>query len=551
LVGCAVSTLAQRAGVDDAARQAAMAQVLARVREEGLREVRIAWGDLHGSFRGKTLIVSSNGDCPALSEAFADGIGLVGTVLMKDSSDRTVYKVFEPGAAVALPALRGAANLQLLPDPASFQSLPWAPHTGWLRATPLFADGSAVAIDPRGVLQRALARLAERGLHLRCGLEVEFHIYRIVDDGLAAEAAAWPSEPPAVRLLHPGYKLLAEEGADMAHEALAIVRDTALALGLPLRSLEIELGPSQFEAVFDATGALTAADHMLLFRNATRQALRRAGYHASFVCKPPLPHAIASGWHLHHSVVDGTGANAFVRATGTAALGSLAGAAGSAEPSAWPKALPGELQSELPSELQSEASGQAREVLSDFGTHWLAGLLAHANGMAALCAPTLNAYSRYQGSMMAPQAAVWGRDNRGAMLRVVGEPGDAGTRIENRLGEPMANPYLMMAAQVWAGLDGVERALHPGPATVDPYSLGASGGSGVGGLGGATSTAAPALPTSLPQALDALAADGVMQAGLGPPMAQLLQAIQRQACSRFEAATDRETWLRCEYFGRY
>ncbi len=479
-------------------RQAAVAQVMARVQSEGLREVRIAWGDLHGSFRGKTLILGT--EAKPLREAFEQGVGMVGTVLMKDSADRTVYKVFEPGADVALPALRGASNVLLRPDPASFQRLPWAPHTGWLRAEPVFAEGSPVAIDPRYVLQRALAQLAQRGLHLCCGLEVEFHIYRIVDDGLAAQAAAWPSEPPSLRLLHPGYKLLAEDCADMAHEALGLVRDTALALGLPLRSLEVELGPSQFEAVFDATDALTAADHMLLFRNATRQALRRAGYHASFVCRPPLAHAIASGWHLHHSVVDAAGANVFYRT----------------------KAAP------------DAGAGTARQVLSEQGTHWLAGLLAHAPGMAALCAPTINAYSRYQGSVMAPQAAVWGRDNRGAMLRVVGEPGDAGTRIENRLGEPMANPYLMMAAQVWAGLDGIARMLEPGPATLDPYT-----------------TAAPALPKSLPDALDALAADAVLCTGLGAPMAQLLQAIKRQECRRYEAATDRDAWLRCEYFGRY
>jgi glutamine synthetase len=79
--------------------------------------------------------------------------------------------------------------------------------------------------------------------------------------------------------------------------------------------------------------------------------------------------------------------------------------------------------------------------------------------MAALCAPTIPAYSRFQGSLMAPQAAVWGRDNRGAMLRVVGDrPGEASsaTRIENRLGEPLANPYLMIAAHVFAGLDGLQ-----------------------------------------------------------------------------------------------
>ncbi len=522
-----MKTLAQRAGVDDAARQAAVAQVLERVREEGLREVRITWGDLHGSFRGKTLIVgataSAHADAhthahpPALRNAFEDGIGMVGTVLMKDSSDRTVYKVFEPGAELALPALRGAANLLLLPDPASFQRLPWAPHTGWLRATPYFADGTPVAIDPRGVLQRALGQLAQRGLALRCGLEVEFHVYRIVDDGLATEAAAWPSEPPSLRLLHPGYKLLAEDCADLAHEALAIVRDTALALGLPLVSLEIELGPSQFEAVFAATDALTAADHMLLFRNATRQALRRAGYHASFVCKPPLAHSIASGWHLHHSVVDAaSGANVFMIDS--------------------PNAAPAE---------------QAHAVLSDLGTHWLAGLLAHAGGMAALCAPTISAYSRYQGSMMAPQAAVWGRDNRGAMLRVVGSPGDAATRIENRLGEPLANPYLLMAAQVLAGLDGVQRGLQPGPATTTPYAPSGPAAKPAASPGVSAADAPAALPTSLLQALDALAADTVLQAGLGAPMATLFDQIKRQEWARYSAAQEGETWLRREYFGRY
>ena len=82
-----------------------------------------------------------------------------------------------------------------------------------------------------------------------------------------------------------------------------IVQHTARALGLPLLSLEIELGPSQVEAVFEATDALTAADSMVLFRNGVRQALRRAGYHASFVCRPPFANVMASGWHLHQSLV--------------------------------------------------------------------------------------------------------------------------------------------------------------------------------------------------------------------------------------------------------
>ncbi len=515
-------TLAERAGLTGAAgtaavaasagnaRAAAVEAVLARVREAGLTQVRIAWGDLHGTFRGKTLVLDT--EQKVLRCAFDEGIGLVSTILLKDTSDRTAYKVFDPDAPVALPGLRGANNLLLLPDPTSLLLLPWAEKTGWLRAETFFADGTAVAIDPRRVLQQALAALAPLGFGLVCGLEVEFHIHRIVDDHLAAEDAAWPADPPALRLLHPGYNLLAENWADMAHEALSLVRENALGLGLPLRSLEIELGPSQFEAVFGAADALTAADQMLLFRNGMRQALRRAGYHVSFVCRPPLPSSIASGWHLHQSLVKlDNGRNVFMREPATLAPDMPASAG-----------------------APCAAAGDARQVLSDIGAHWLAGLLAHARGMAALCAPTIPAYGRYQGSVMAPQAALWGRDNRGAMLRVVGEPGDTATRIENRLGEPMANPYLYIAAQVYAGLDGLRRRLEPPPATDSPYA------------------AAPVmLPTTLAEALDALAADEVMQQGLGTPMARVIETVKRQELARYAAAEDRDLWLRREYFSRY
>jgi len=500
-------SLAQRCGADNAARQAACAAVMARVRQQQIEEVRIAWADVHGTQRGKTLVCGAgSNDAAALEDALDNGIGMVSTLLLKDTSDRTAFQVFEPGALQGLTGFGPGNNFLLLPNPGSFCVLPWAPRTGWLRADPFWPDGSDVRADPRGVLQRALARLADAGFGLRCGLEVEFHIYRITGEGLDPDAAGWPADPPSLALIHPGYQLLSESHADLAHEPLAIVRRTALGLSLPLRSLEIELGPSQVEAVFSATDALTAADQMLLFRSGVRQALRRAGYHASFVCKPPLPQAVASGWHLHQSLVNAEGVNAMVCAA--AADGSTGQAAG--EP------------------------GDARQVLSDTGTHWLAGLLAHAAGMTALCAPTLPAYSRYQGSVMAPQSAVWARDNRGALLRVLGAPGDPATHIENRGGEPLANPYLLIAAQVLAGLDGLQRQLLPGPATESPYAPGQN-----------------PLPTTLGQALDVLAADAVLQHGLGPVMAQIYNAIKRQEISRHDAAEDKLQWQRREYFSRY
>jgi glutamine synthetase len=490
-------TLAQRCGLDGAERQRAAHALLERLDAGAITQVRIAWADLHGALRAKTLIGRE-----ALAAAFDDGVGLVSTLLLKDTADRTAFKVFERGgldAAAGLAVLATANNVQLLPDPSSWIELPHASGTAWLRGEPFLADGTPAPADPRRVLQQALARLAAfegRGLGLRCGLEVEFHVWRIAGDGPGSEAAAWPADPSALHLLHPGYQLLSEGHADMADDALAIVRRTALGLGLPLRSLEIELGPSQFEAVFAPTDALTAADHLVLFRNHVRQALRRAGYHASFVCRPPDPPcaaAIASGWHLHQSLA--------------LAPGGVGAAA-------------------------SVMAGDGEGGLSPLGRAWLGGLLAHAAGMTALCAPTLPAYARYHGSVMAPCAAVWGRDNRGAMLRVVGE--GAATRIENRIGEPMANPYLAIAAQVLAGFDGLQRALEPGPPCETPYAAGLA-----------------QLPASLGDALDALAADRVLGDGLGAAMAAVFHTVKRHEIARHAAAADPAQWERREYLARF
>ncbi len=500
-------SLAQACGAHSPAREAACTALLRRVQELGVKQVRVFWADLHGSFRSKTLLTAGG----ALQTALQDGLGMVSTLFLKDSADHTAFKVFDPQAMAQLPGalaeFRCANNVLLLPEPASFTPLPWAADTAWLRAEPFWPDGRPVQADPRRVLQRALATLAELGMGLKCGLEVEFHIYKITDAALLVDHAAWPAEAPAVQLLHPGYQLLSDSYADLCEPALTIVRDTALGLGLPLQSLEIELGPSQFEAVFAATDALTAADQVLLFRNGVRQALRRAGYHASFVCRPPFPNAIASGWHLHQSLVNAQGHN-----------------------------------------LMAVDSPNVADHLSSLGQYWLAGLLLHAQGMTALCAPTLPAYSRYQGSVMAPQYANWGHDSRGTMLRVLhGTHGSAGsnsnsnsnrsgnsTRIENRLPEPLANPYLMMAAQVFAGLDGLAQKRLPGTAADAPYA--------------ATQVA---LPQDLSAALQALADSSVMQQGLGTGMAEVFSTIKHQELQRHAQAEDKALWLRREYFGRY
>ncbi len=226
---------------------------------------------------------------------------------------------------------------------------------------------------------------------------------------MTPEDAGQPGRPPSVSLLSHGYQYLTEQRFDQMEPALEIIRRDVLALGLPLRSVEVEFGPSQCEFTFAPAAGLTPADNMVLFRSAVKQIARRHGYHATFMCRPKLPNVFASGWHLHQSLVSrADGANAF---------------------------------------MASDKS----EALSPFGRAYLAGLLEHARASTVFTTPTINGYKRYRSYSLAPDRAIWGRDNRGVMIRVLGGAGDSATRLENRIGEPAANPYLYMASQILQG----------------------------------------------------------------------------------------------------
>ncbi|NJM44008.1 MAG: glutamine synthetase [Brachymonas sp.] len=426
----------------------------------------------------------------ALPAALQDGIGMVGTQALKDTSDRTSFKVFEPDGLAHLPLLAEfaqASNFIVKPLLESFKVLPWTPCTAWLQAQMYSADGEVLALDTRGMLQKALGTLAAQGYSMRCGLEIEFHIYKIENSRPQTdpELAAWPGLPPAVSMIHPGYRLLSERNLDRCDEPLQIVRSTCEALGLPLTSLEVEFGPSQVEAVFEVQDALQAADSMVLFRSAACQALQRAGYHASFMCRPPFDAIMSSGWHLHQSLVDlKKGDN-----------------------------------------LLTPHNAQA---LSSTGMHWLAGLLDHASGICALANPTLDAYARFAPNALAPTRANWGIDSRSSMLRVI-SAGKA-SRIENRIGSPLANPYLYMASQIYAGLDGLKRSL---PAAAQNDANAAS------------------LPSSLSQALDALQNDAALATAFDPQVLAWYAQIKNQEIARYEAAQDKRDWIAREYFSRF
>jgi glutamine synthetase len=451
------------------------------VEEQKLETIRLSFADQHGILRGKTLVAAE-----ALA-SLESGCSITTTLLAKDTSHRTVFPVFTAGGGFGMKEMEGAADVLMVPDPLTFRVLPWAPASGWLLCDIHFADGRPIPFSTRQLYKSVLAGLGQRGYDFVAGLEVEFHIFKLNDAKMAPEDAGQPGQPPSVSLLSHGYQYLTEQRYDQMAPALDIVRRDIIALGLPLRSVEVEFGPSQCEFTFAPRKGLEPADNMVLFRSAVKQIARRHGYHATFMCRPKLPNVFASGWHLHQSLVArSSGENAFMAEEGL-------------------------------------------EPLSAFGKHYLAGVLAHARASAVFTTPTINGYKRYRSYSLAPDRAIWGRDNRGVMIRVLGGTGDPATRLENRIGEPAANPYLYMASQILSGLDGVDRKLDPGASADTPYE-----------------TKAEALPKSLREAVSALSDDPFFRRAFGADFVDYYVHIKNAEIDRFQAEVS--DWEHREYF---
>jgi glutamine synthetase len=459
----------------------AAAEVDKLIAARGLEVVRLSFPDQHGILRGKTVMAAD------AAHAMRNGCSITTTLLAKDTSHRSVFPVFTAGGGFDMPEMEGGGDMLMIADPWSFRVLPWAPRTGWLLCDIYFADGRPVPFATRHLYRQALAALADAGFDYKAGLEVEFHVFKLDDPRLAPADATWPGEAPHVSFISQGYAFLTETRFDQVEPILETVRRDIVALGLPLRSVEIELGPSQCEFTFHPQIGLAGADTMMLFRSAVKQICRRLGHHASFMCRPRLPNVLPSGWHLHQSLAArGGGANAFVPA-------------------------------------------QAGQVLSPIGRAFLGGLIEHARAAAAFSTPTINGYKRYRAYSLAPDRAIWGHDNRGVMVRALGGPGDAATRLENRIGEPAANPYLYMASQVVAGLDGIARQLDPGAGADTPYE-----------------TAAPFLPRSLEEALTALRQSTCFAAAFGQSFIDYYLRIKQFEIARYEAEVSE--WEQKEYF---
>jgi glutamine synthetase len=472
-----------RMGLLDAAACAAAADLLERVAASDLETVRVLFADQHGILRGKTLVAS------ALPSAFASGVAVPSTLLLKDTSHRTVFTVWSDEKGADAGPMQGANDVLLLPDPASFRVLPWSPHSAWLLCDVVMRDGSTIPFSSRHILQGAIDRLAAQGMAAKIGLEVEFHVFERMDAALEHGDTTMPGQPPRTRALVHGYQFLTEARYGEVEELLDILRRNAQGLDLPVRSVEVEMGPSQFEFTFDPAPPMQHADNLMMFRTMVKEVCAVNGLHASFMAKPRLQNTFACGWHIHQSLENAkTGRNLFIpdRADG----------------------------------LTPQAAG------------WIAGLLEHAAESALLTVPTVNGYKRYQPYQLAPNRIQWGQDNRGAMVRALMAPGDPASRIENRAPDTTANPYYAIAAQLVSGMDGMARALTPPPPTRSPYDGDAA-----------------LLPVTMAEAIAAFDGSALYRGALGDGFVDYLVKIKRFEWARYLATVTE--WEQAEYFSLF
>ena len=323
------------------------------------------------------------------------------------------------GSAIEGFATPEEADMLAFPDASTFQILPWRPsHNGVARVfcdvcTP---DRKPFAGDPRDALRRMFYKAEKAGYLLNVGAELEYYYF--------------PDEHTPEPLDNVGYFDLSVSDA-----ARDLRRNTVLTLekmSVPVEYTFHAAGRSQHGMSLRHAEALSMSDAITTAKLIIKQQAYESGCHASFMPKP-LAGEDGSAMFLHQSLFDHDGNNVF-----------------------W-------------------GEDDERYHLSDIAKHYMAGILAHAREISAITNPTVNSYKRITtGGDSVPQYATWGLRNRASMVRIpVYKPGkQLSTRIELRSPDPMANPYLVNAVTLAAGLDGIERKLElPPEATAETLKL--------------------------------------------------------------------------------
>lgn len=366
-----------------------------------------------------------------------------------------------------------------IPDPESLIQLPWKPEVGWLAADPWMSD-KPVDHAPRNILKRLVAEAASKGLELKTGVECEFFL--ITPDG--SEVC-----DTADRQSKPCYD---QQALMRRYDVITEICDAMLSLGWKPYQNDHEDANGQFEMNWQFDAALTTADRHVFFKYMARSIAEKHGLRATFMPKPFID-LTGSGCHAHVSV--------------------------------W----------QNDRNLFEDGAGELG--VSELGYHFLGGIMHSADALAALLNPTVNSYKRINaprttsGATWAPNSVTYSGNNRTHLIRIP----EAG-RFEVRLADGAANPYLLQAALLAAGLDGIERKRDPGKRLdINMYTE------------GHTVQVGKKLPLNLLDAIRALQSSEVLSDKLGSFVASYtkLKTEEWNAYARHLTAWERETTLDC------
>ncbi|HYP63854.1 MAG TPA: type III glutamate--ammonia ligase, partial [Acidocella sp.] len=339
------------------------------------------------------------------------------------------------------------SDMFAIPDPTTLTPLPWKPEVGWL-ASDIWMDGKPVAQGPRLVLKRVMEQAKAAGYQMKSGVECEFFL--TLPDGSAisdpADIAAKPCYDASALLRR--------------YDVITEICDAMLALGWGAYQNDHEDANGQFEMNWNYDDALITADRHVFFKFMAKSIAEKHGLRATFMPKPFLG-LTGSGCHSHVSLWNGD------------------------------------------KNLFEDEAGELG--VSTLGYNFIAGAIKHADGLAALLNPTVNSYKRINaprtlsGATWSPNTVTYSGNNRTHMIRIP-EPG----RFEMRLADGAANPYLLQAGILAAGLDGIALKLDPGKRLdINMYT------------DGHTVKDAKRLPLNLLDALRALDANPTLKAALG------------------------------------
>ncbi len=362
----------------------------------GVKYFMVSFTDLFGGQRAKLV------PAQAIAEMQEDGAGFAGFATYLDMT----------------PA---HPDMLAVPDASSVIQLPWKPEVAWVAANCVM-EGEDVAQAPRNVLRKLIDQAADRGLHVKTGIEAEFFLLTPQGDQIS---------DPFDTAAKPCYD---QQAVMRRYEVIREICDYMLELGWGPYQNDHEDANGQFEMNWEFDDALKTADKHSFFKFMAKSVAEKHGLRATFMPKP-IEGLTGNGCHAHISVWDGAGsaAKTNVFADDAMDLG-----------------------------------------LSQSGRHFLGGIMKHASALAAITNPTVNSYKRINaprtmsGATWAPNTVTWTSNNRTHMVRVPG-PG----RFELRLPDGAANPYLLQAVIIAAGLDGLSTNADPGKRyDIDMYAEG-------------------------------------------------------------------------------